>query len=75
MGMQCRFNIKDLPSFTKVVTYSYESESYNYEVVDGEWDVDCNKEGDAWFDIGSCHQHHLDKIAYLIKNRVNFNCS
>ena len=74
MGMQCHFNIKDLPSFSKVITYDYELESYSYEI-SSVWSVDCNLAGNAWFDIGSASIGQMSKLEYLINNRVPFTCS
>ena len=74
MGMQCHFNIKDLPNFSKQVTYDYEINSYSYEI-NSSWAVECSLNGDAWFDVGSCSVGQLSRIEHLIKNRVPFQCS
>lgn len=75
MGMQCHFNIKELPDFTKIITYDYELEGYTYEIIPDNWNVDCSIEGNAWFDIGSRSFLQMNRIEYLIRNRVCFNCS
>ena len=74
MGMQCYFNIKDLPNFSKVITYDYDLESYSY-IVHSMWVVDCNIEGHAWFDCGSCSISAMNNIQWLIEHRVCFTCS
>ena len=74
MGMQCYFNIKDIPNFSKVITYDYDLESYTY-IVHSMWIVDCNIAGNAWFDCGSYSEAAIARIKWLIGQRVPFRCS
>jgi len=74
MGMQCYFNVKDVPDFTKVISYDYETECYSYTMHD-DWVVDCDIEGDAWFDIGQMSDKAMANLRYLIMHRIYFTCS
>jgi len=75
MGMQCHFNLTDLPAFTKQVTYDYDTETYSYDITAIAVAVNCDPHGAAWFDIGSLSASATTLLKYLITNRVPFNCS
>ena len=75
MGMQCHFNIKDLPGFESNPSIEYDMELELYTYHHNGYAYDCDIKGNAYFDIGQMSERALEKLRYLIQNRVCFNCS
>jgi hypothetical protein len=77
MGMHCHFYIKDLPGFNQnpSITYHFETTGYTYTIPIMGYIVDCDLNGNAWFDVGSCSTYAMNRLKYLIENRVPFTCS
>jgi len=81
MGMQCHFNVSDIPSDV-AVTKDFEcidDDGLDYYIIVHNhklyhFSTDSEHES-AWFDIGSRSDSAMDKIQWLIKNRICFNCS
>lgn len=88
MGMQIHFKVADIPSAFKVRKRSDRIDDDDDDD-DGGWYVDSyivvdpgslhfrtdKNHTSAWFDCGSTTQDQLDKIVFLIRNRICFNAS
>lgn len=86
MGMQCHFQVSDIPEYIKVHKHSDKNDDTDiggdvwidsYIVVDPNsfmFNTDAKHES-AWFDIGQMSESAMIKLQWLIANRICFNCS
>jgi hypothetical protein len=81
MSMQIHFNLSELGDKNpEVIEYDYVDKIYTAKIITDsvgktEWAVDCDINGNCWFDCGSANELQMIRIKWLVQNRVCFNAS